>query len=137
MENQTKLEIELRVPRKIVIHNIAKISIEDLLKSVRTPAGTMPLMWVNGYAFIVNALPLQGKALDLYIGGKSNSELHYTDILYCEMSKYSNIVQISNDLITNVIDMSKSAIHSGLAEAIKQYDKAIKGNKNANVANIS
>ena len=137
MENQTELEIELRVPRKIVIHNIAKISIEDLLKSVRTPAGTMPLMWVNGYAFIVNVLPLQGKALELYIGSESNSELHYTDILYCDMSKYSNTVQISNDLITNVIDMSKSAIHLGLTEAIRQYDKAIKGNINANVANIS
>ena len=139
MENQTKLAIELRVPRKLVIHNIAKISVEDLLKSVRTPAGTMPLMWANGYAFIVNALPMQGKALELYIGGESNSELHYTDILYCEMSKYSNVVQISNDLVTNVIDMSKSAIHLGLAEAIIAYDKALKGlvSRNANVTNIS
>ncbi len=115
------MEIKIEVPKKIVIHNITKMDISGLLKSVRTPAGTMPLMWAKGYAFVVNALPLQGKALELYIEG----ELHYTDIIFSKMEDYKEVVEADIDLKANVFDMSKSAIHNAMADAIKQYDALI------------
>ncbi len=126
-----KMTLEIRMPTKIVIHNIAKLDLAGLIKVTRTPMGNMPLMWVKGYAFIINAMPLQGKAIDLYLEG----ELHYTDITFCEMPEYKEIVSLSNELTTNVFDMGKSAIHNAICEAIRQYGKAIKGNVDASDAN--
>ena len=124
METTTKkMTLEIRTPTKVVIHNIAKMELAGLIKSIRTPMGNMPLMWVKGYAFIINAMPLQGKAIDLYLEG----ELHYTDVMFCEMPEYKEIVSLSNELTTNVFDMSKSTIHNAICEAIKQYDKSING----------
>ncbi len=120
--NKQDLIVEILPPKKIVIHNIAKLSLDGLMKSTRTPMGNMPLMWVDGYAFIINAMPLQGKAIDLYLIG----ELHYTDVIFCEFPKYSEIVSLNSEMTTNMFNMSKSVIHNSIQKAIKQYDDALK-----------
>ena len=121
-KQEHKLIVEIKIPQKIVIHNIVKLDLTGLMKSIRTPMGNMPLMWVDGYAFIINAMSLQGKAIDLYLTG----ELHYTDVLFCELPKYSEIVSLNNEMTTNVFDMSKSTIHNAIQKVVKQYDDALK-----------
>ena len=122
MEKEQKVEIKIQPPSRIVIHNISKMELIGLMKSIRTPMGNMPLMWVDGYAFIINAMPLQGKAIDLYLIG----ELHYTDVIFCEFPKYSEIVSLNSEMTTNMFNMSKSVIHNSIQKAIKQYDDALK-----------
>ena len=123
---QTQLNIEIRPPKKIVIHNIIQMDLETLIKSIRTPAGNMPLMWANGFVFVLNAIPLQSKAIDLYIEG----EMHFSDVLFCVYAEYTPIVKSSEFEITNIMDMSKSIIHNAIAQALK-------GISNANVANTA
>ena len=123
MEKQEQnLTLEVRFPQKIVIHNISKLDLNGLMKSTRTPMGNMPLMWVDGYAFIINAMPLQGKAIDLYLIG----EIHYTDVIFCELPKYSEIVSLNSEMTTNMFNMSKSVIHNAIQKAIKNYDDTLK-----------
>lgn len=120
------IQLEIRLPQKIVIHNISKLDLNGLMKSTRTPMGNMPLMWVGGYAFIINSMPLQGKAIDLYIEG----ELHYTDVIFCELPTYNEIVSLNSDMTTNMFNMSKSIIHNAIQKSIKQYDDALKVSEN-------
>ena len=124
--NQVILNIEIRPPKKIVIHNIIQMDLETLLKSVRTPAGNMPLMWANGVVFVLNAIPLQSKAIDLYIEG----ELHFSDILFCAYPEYTPMTNLNEFENTFIMDMSKSIIHNAIAQALK-------GMVNANATNTA
>lgn len=122
----TQTTIEIRPPKKIVIHNIIQMSLETMIKSVKTPAGNMPLMWANGFVFILNAIPLQSKAIDLYIEG----ELHFSDVIFCAYKEYEPIIKINEFENTNIMDMSKSVVHNAIAQALA-------GVSNANATNTS
>lgn len=124
------MQIRISLPKELVIHNLLEMRLEDMLKSVRNPMGSMPLFWCDGFAFVLNAMPLQGKAIDEYISGI----FHFTDVLYTQVAEYSPVVQISHELVTNMIDMSKSPIHSAIAKILRQVVEIQKGNANANVA---
>ena len=121
MEKEQKVKIKIQPPSRIVIHNISKMELIGLMKSIRTPMGNMPLMWVDGYAFIINAMPLQGRAISLYMIG----ELHYTDVLYCIFPKFTEVVSLNNEMTTNMFNMSNSIIHRAIRKAIAEYDKSI------------
>ena len=125
-KTQTQLNIEIRPPKKIVIHNIIQMDLETLINSIRTPSGNMPLMWAGGFAFVLNSIPLQSKAIDLYIDG----EIHFSDILFCVYPKYTPTAKISEFELTNIMDMSKSIIHNAIGQALK-------GLSDANATNTS
>jgi hypothetical protein len=84
------------------------------MKSVKTPAGNMPLMWANGFVFILNAIPLQSKAIDLYIEG----ELHFSDVIFSPYAKYTPTIKVNEFDETNVMDMSKSVVHNAIAQVL-------------------
>ena len=127
METQPNtLNIEIRPPKKIVIHNIIQMDLESIIKSVRTPSGNMPLMWANGFVFVLNAIPLQSKAIDLYLEG----EMHFSDVLFCVYKEYTQTININEFEITNIMDMSKSIVHNAIAQALQ-------GVSNADVANTA
>ena len=110
---ETTTTIEIRPPKKIVIHNVIQMNLETIIKSVRTPAGNMPLMWANGFVFILSAIPLQSKALDLYVEG----EMHFTDVIFCAYANYQPTIKINEFEDTNIMDMSNSVIHNVIAQA--------------------
>jgi hypothetical protein len=127
METQPNtLNIEIRPPKKIVIHNIIQMDLETMIKSIRTPSGNMPLMWANGFVFVLNAIPLQSKAIDLYLEG----EMHFSDVLFCVYKEYTQTININEFEITNIMDMSKSIVHNAIAQALQ-------GVSNADVANTA
>lgn len=122
---KVETRVELKPPTKIVIHNIIPTNLESIIKMATGPMGTAPLFWANGVAFLLNALPLQSKALDLYIDG----ELHIADVIFTEMEEYNVFVEI-NRMIANVIDMSKSPIHSAISTILKTWLNANATNTN-------
>ena len=124
MEKRIETKIEIKPPSKIVIHNLIQMDLETLIKSLRTPAGNMPLMWANGFVFILNAIPLQSKAIDMYMDG----EMHFSDVLFCAYADYNPMIKISEFENTNIINMSNSIVHNLVS-------KALSGLLNANATN--
>jgi len=107
-------EFEIRIPKKVVIHNVIKLDIKNILHFANTPMGVTPLMWANGYIIILYPLIQNNSyAGKLYLEG----ETHYTDLLYCELPKYQPKITAEENKYQEyvLIDVSGSPIYKGIS----------------------
>jgi len=124
IKNETKMDFELRMPKKIVIHNLLKLDTKTILRFANTPMGVAPLMWANGY--IITPYPLalnNSRAGKLYIEG----EMHYTDVLYCEMPEYQQKISVEDNKYQEyaVIDVSNSPLYKGIALMLDKINNKV------------
>ena len=124
IKNEVKMDFELRMPKKIVIHNLLKLDIKNILHFANTPMGVAPLMWANGYIIAIYPLALNNSFIGrLYIEG----ELHYTDVLYCEMPEYQQKISVEDNKYQEyaVVDVSNSPIYKGIALMLDKINNKV------------
>ncbi|MCL4552704.1 MAG: hypothetical protein M1305_04020 [Candidatus Marsarchaeota archaeon] len=106
--------------KELVIHDIVRVEIDDMLRGRVTPAGTMPLYWCNGIVFAFSSLPMTEGVVADYIKGT----IHWLEIQYASMPDYTPVLSLNEDeyktvMKIRIIDTSKSALHSDLTKWLK------------------
>ena len=112
---------------ELVVHEVVKVSMDDLMRERITPSGTMPLYWCNGLVFSFSSVPMNKRVLDDYLNGK----IHWMEVHYAEMKDYDEVVVLNDEhyngsMKIRVIDTSKSALHSDFVKWLKATSKPAK-----------
>ena len=112
---------------ELVVHEVVKVSMDDLMRERITPSGTMPLYWCNGLVFSFSSVPMNKRVLDDYLNGK----IHWMEVHYAEMKDYDEVVVLNDEhyngsMKIRVIDTSKSALHSDFVKWLKANSKPAK-----------
>ncbi|MCL5434751.1 MAG: hypothetical protein M1559_03530 [Candidatus Marsarchaeota archaeon] len=110
--------------RELVVHEVVKVEMDDLLRERITPAGNMPLYWCDGVLFSFSSLPMTKKIVDDYIRGT----IHWMEVHYSKMKEYAPVAELNDEhynsvLKIRVIDTSKSELHRDFA---KWLNKSLK-----------
>ncbi|MGC8669753.1 MAG: hypothetical protein ACP5TL_01205 [Candidatus Micrarchaeia archaeon] len=97
---------------ELVVHEVVKLELDDLLRERITPSGNMPLYWCNGILFAFTSPPLTRDIMRDYLNGK----IHWMEVHYTEMKKYDPVLELNDEqykaiLKIRVIDTSKSLLH--------------------------
>jgi hypothetical protein len=112
---------------ELVVHDIAYIELDDLLRERVTPAGTIPLYWCNGIVFSFTSLPLTDEVVRDYMHGR----LHWLEVHFSAMPKYTEILKLNEEeykaaMSVRIIDTSKSGLHNELTRWLKDELKRLK-----------
>jgi hypothetical protein len=104
----------------LVIHDVVKVQLDDLLRERIMPAGTMPLYWCTGILFSFQSPPMVEEIVKEYINGK----IHWMEVHYTEMKEYSEVLSLDDQhyggtMKIRVIDTSKSPLHNDFIKWLK------------------
>ncbi len=107
--------------QQIIVHEIVKMDMDDLLRERVTPAGNMPLYWCDGILFSFSSLPMSRKVLDDYLAGT----IHWMEVHYTEMKDYKQVMDLNDEhynstLKIRVIDTGKSSLHADFVKWVKK-----------------
>ncbi|MCL5007644.1 MAG: hypothetical protein M1562_00090 [Candidatus Marsarchaeota archaeon] len=105
----------------VIVHEVVKVQLEDLLRERITPAGSMPLYWCDGVLFSFSSAPMTKKIVDDYLDGT----IHWMEVHYTEMRGYSPIMDLKDENYggtakVRVIDTSNSELHQDFARWLKK-----------------
>ena len=105
---------------ELIIHEVVEIGRDDLLRERVTPAGTMPLYWVNGILFSFSSLPMTDDVTKEYLKGR----IHWLEVHYARMDRYVPVLSLDEEefkqkMNIRVIDTSFSGIHQEFAKWLK------------------
>ncbi len=106
--------------KELVVHEVVKMTHDDMLRERVTPAGTMPLYWSDGVLFSFSSVPMTKDIIRDYLEGR----IHWMEVHYTEMRDYRSVLELKDqnyggDLKVRVIDTSSSALHNELARWLK------------------
>ncbi|MCL5404756.1 MAG: hypothetical protein M1125_02880 [Candidatus Marsarchaeota archaeon] len=109
---------------ELVVHEVVKVGLDDLMRERITPAGTMPLYWCNGVIFSFSSVPLNEKVMDDYMQGR----IHWMEVHFAEMDKYMEVVELNDEhyngaMKVRVIDTSRSPLHIEFVKWLKKNGK--------------
>ena len=109
---------------ELVVHEVVKVGMDDLLRERITPSGTMPLYWCNGLVFSFSSVPMNKRVLDDYLNGK----IHWMEVHYADMADYKEVLELNDEhyngsMKIRVIDTSRSALHSDFIKWLKSNSK--------------
>ncbi len=108
----------------LVVHDVSKISMDDLLRERVMPNGTMPLYWCNGILFSFASPPMMDNLLKDYIEGK----IHWMEVHYTEMKDYKAVLELSDEHYggtakIRVIDTGIYQLHKDFISWLKTIKK--------------
>ncbi len=112
---------------ELVVHDIAYVELDDLVRERVTPAGTIPLYWANGIAFSFTSLPLTDEVVRDYMHGR----LHWLEVHFAKMPEYQDVIKLSEEeykaaIGVRIINTSKSQLHNELTNWLKDELKKMK-----------
>jgi hypothetical protein len=105
----------------LVIHDVVKVSLDDLMRERVIPSGTMPLYWCNGFLFSFASPPMVDEIVKDYMEGK----VHWMEVHYCELTPYQQILDLKDEhygsapIKIRVIDTSRSPLHGEFIKWLK------------------
>jgi len=110
--------------KELVVHEIIKVSVEDLLRERITPSGTMPVYWCDGIVFSFSSVPMNKRVVDDYLDGK----IHWMEAHYADMENYREVLELNDEhyngsMKVRAIDTSKSLLHSEFSKWVKAREK--------------
>ena len=96
----------------LIVHEVVKIDLEDLIRERVTPSGNMPLYWCDGLLFSFSSMPMSEDTIKEYLQGR----VHWAEVHYTEIGGYKPVVtledsQYQGSLNVRVIDTSRSELH--------------------------
>ncbi len=108
---------------ELVVHEVVKVPMDDLLRERITPSGTMPVYWCNGIVFSFSSVPMNKRVVDDYLDGK----IHWMEVHYAEMDYYREVLELNDEhyngsMKVRVIDTSKSALHNDFSKWLKKRE---------------
>ena len=110
--------------KTLVVHDVAKVPLEDLMRERITPGVTMPLYWCNGILFSFASAPMADEIVADYFKGK----IHWLEVHYTEMKEYRSVVELNDEhyngkMTIRVIDTTMSQLHKDFAGWLKGMKK--------------
>jgi hypothetical protein len=116
------VKIKYEPASELIVHEVVRLEMDDLMRGRITPQGNMPLYWCNGIVFSFSSLPMSEELTKEYLQGK----IHWMEAHYSEMSKYAPIVELKDEQYgagsqkIRVLDTSKfSGIHAEFIKWLK------------------
>lgn len=109
---------------ELVVHEIVQMDQDDLLRERVTPAGTVPLYWVDGILFSFSSLPLTDEVTKDYLRGK----IHWLEVHFSTAPKYIPVLTLHDEeykgtMSIRVIDTSMSNLHREFVKWLKANTK--------------
>ncbi|MGC8478525.1 MAG: hypothetical protein ACP5NE_01180 [Candidatus Micrarchaeia archaeon] len=108
--------------KELVVHDLFKMSYEDLMRGNVTSMGNLPLYWCDGILYRFNSIPMNRELSKQYLDGVLHwAEVHYAD----NVDEYKPIMEVKDEnyqggyLKIRVIDMSKSELHRDFIKWLK------------------
>ncbi len=96
---------------ELVVHDVVKSNIDDIIRRTVTPAGAMPLYWCEGMLLSFVSLPPTRDVIKDYMAGR----LHWAEVRYAVMETYKETLELHEEqfIKTRVIDTSDNSVHRG------------------------
>ena len=106
--------------KELVIHEVVRMSHDDILRERVTPAGTVPLYWSDGILFSFSSVPMNKDIVKDYLEGK----IHWMEVHFTEMKDYKPVLELKDqnyggELKIRVIDTGSSSLHTDVAKWLK------------------
>ena len=97
----------------LVVHDVVKVELDDLLRERITPAGTMPLYWCGGVLFSFASPPMVDQMVKEYMDGR----VHWLEVHYTVMKDYCEVLDLddkhySGTMKVRVINTGNSSLHN-------------------------
>ena len=113
--------------KELVVHEIVRIDLEDLIRERVTPSGNMPLYWCDGLLFSFSSVPLSKDTIKEYLEGR----VHWAEVHYFEIGAYKPVVtledsQYQGSLNVRVIDTSRSDLHKDFVKWLESNRDKVK-----------
>jgi hypothetical protein len=110
--------------QELVIHEVMKVSMDDLIRERVTPAGNIPLCWCDGIAFGFSSLPLTDELTQQYLKGT----IHWMEVHYSDMKNYMPVAELHDEhyqgaIKTRIIDTSSSPLHREFIKWLKKNNR--------------
>lgn len=109
--------------KKIIVHEVVNMELEDLLRERITPAGSMPLYWCDGVIFSFSSAPMVKNILNDYLNGT----IHWMEVHYSAFEEYHPIMELKDENYggtakVRVINTSKSSsLHNDFISWLKKH----------------
>lgn len=108
----------------LVVHDIGKIPLDDLLRERITPGVTMPLYWCGGILFSFASAPMSEEVVKDYMKGK----IHWMEIHFTDMKDYKPVLELNDEhyngkMTVRVIDTTGSQLHKDFIVWLKANGK--------------
>ncbi len=108
----------------LVVHDIAKVPLDDLLRERITPGATLPLYWCNGVLFSFASPPMVDEMVKDYVDGK----IHWMEVHYLEMKQYKPVIELNDEhyngtVKVRIIDTGGSQLHKDFISWLKSNSK--------------
>ncbi len=112
-DDNGKVNIVYSPIKELVVHDVIKSDMKELIRSRVTPQGNMPLYWCGGFVFGFTSLPPTKDVIKEYLEGR----IHWMEVQYAEMSEYRKEVEANDEqyLKTSVINTDTNAVHKSFA----------------------
>lgn len=115
--NENDVNIIYSPIKELVVHDVIKSEMKDLIRSRVTPQGNIPLYWCGGVLFGFNSLPPTKDVIKEYLGGR----IHWMEVQYAEMAEYRKEVEAGDEqyLKTSVVNTNANAVHRSFVSWLK------------------
>ncbi len=115
------VEISYEPIHTLVVHDVAKVPLEDLIRERITPGVTLPLYWCSGVLFSFASAPMGDDIMKDYFKGK----IHWMEVHYTEMKEYKPVLELDDEhyggkMTIRVIDTAASQIHNDFVGWLKK-----------------
>jgi len=121
IKQDDKAEVEYKPIKKIVIHEMWKISVEDFITRafalVPTQGIATPAIWVDNYLFEFSFLPQTVDVVKDHMNGIS----HWAHLVYTDFGEYQHNIQQANAVMP-IIKAEHSTFQS-VAKWLRERDK--------------
>lgn len=102
---------------ELVVHDIIKTDIDEILRRSMTPNGSMPLFWCDGILLSFTSLPPTKDVIRDYLQGK----IHWAEVRFTELRNYQPMVELHEEqyMKARVIDTSDNDVHQSFVKWVK------------------
>jgi len=117
--DKQKTEIELKIPKKLVIHNYYYLSLDDFIDEVFSYPVPINVFWSDGILFIFSAMDIN--ASERLANDYMDGIMHWDSVSFCKQKEKITQLKGSNvGMEVNVIDASNYHPHSEFAKFVKE-----------------
>jgi len=117
--DKQKTEIELKIPKKLVIHNYYYVSLDDFIDEVFSYPVPINVFWSNGILFIFSAMDIT--ASERLTNDYMDGIMHWDYVTFCKQDK--KITELKGNSVgmeVKIIDASNYHPHSEFAKFVKE-----------------
>ena len=106
--------------KALVVHDVAKVPLEDLIRERITPGVTLPLYWCGGILFSFASAPISEEIMKDYFKGR----IHWMEVHYTEMKEYKPVLELNDEnysgkMNIRIIDTAGAQLHKDFVRWLK------------------